>query len=195
MLGKAPTLHRMGVMDAPSAGFGRPRDVDAELAAGRFALAILDYKVQWYEWPTLYGGMGRYHIVDQLHAGVDAPRTFSGADTAPRYVLAPRPAGAIAAWEPAFSSTISGTARIWHDLVITHRKLVFDVVGDTDERGCHVDLIVDDKPVRTVTGPGRGGLTRVSWDLADLAGRAARIELVDETETGRLGVDELWWLD
>jgi hypothetical protein len=87
MVGKPATLHRMGVMDAPAAGLGRPRGLDEALAGGRFALVIMDTKVQWAEWPTL---LGAYEQTGTLELGRDAPRVFSGAETSPRYLLEPR---------------------------------------------------------------------------------------------------------
>ena len=89
-VGKRATVHRMGVLDAPSSGFGRPAGLDAALLEGRFALVIVDNKIRWEEeFPTL---RTRYHIVAALEPARDAPRTFAGADTTPRWVLAPNEA-------------------------------------------------------------------------------------------------------
>jgi hypothetical protein len=86
-VGKRATLHRMGILDAPSSGFGRPQGLDGALEEARFALVIVDDKVRWEaEFPHL---RNRYHIVATLEPGRDAPRTFAGADTIPRWVLAP----------------------------------------------------------------------------------------------------------
>jgi hypothetical protein len=179
----------MGVLDAPSAGFGRPRGLDAALAEGRFGLAILDYKVQWGEWPTL---LLHYHVVDRLRIGVDAARSFSGADTAPLYVLRPRPPGMRVVWAPAFATTDVETRREAGELRLGGGALVFDLAGTTDERGCHVDLYVEDRRVRSVTGPGGSEPVRVTWDVREYAGLPARIEAVDETTAGHLRLDEVW---
>ena len=89
MAGKRATVHRMGIMDAPSSGFGRPLGLDSAISEGRFALVIVDNKFRWEEeLPTL---RTRYQLVTTLEPGHDAPRTFAGADTTPRFVLAPQP--------------------------------------------------------------------------------------------------------
>src|SRR5262249_51222098 len=128
-VGKPPFVHRMGVMDAPSAGFGRPRGLDQALADGRFALVIMDYKVVWGEWPTL---LGRYRRTELLEPGVDAPRSFSGADTAPRFVLTPRPAGAEVVWAAEFASTPPATQRAARELVLAKPRLAFELSGSND---------------------------------------------------------------
>ena len=95
LVGQPPHLHRMGVWDV-TAMLGRPAGLDEALASGRFSHVVLDWKSQPGEWPTL---AGRYRDVHQFADGVDAVRSFSGADTSPRRLLArqvaapPLPAG------------------------------------------------------------------------------------------------------
>src|SRR5262249_2114227 len=52
-----------------------------------------------------------------------------------------------------------------------------------------INLLVDGKAVRTATGPNKvpGGTERLdadAWDVADLAGKKARIEIVDQATGG-----------
>jgi hypothetical protein len=87
MVGKPATVHRMGIMDAPSSGFGRPLGLDSAISEGRFTLVIVDNKFRWEEeLPTL---RSHYQLVATLEPGRDAPHVFAGADTIPRFVLAP----------------------------------------------------------------------------------------------------------
>ena len=84
LAGSPAHVHRMGVLDV-AARLGRPADLDQSLAQGRFAHVILDWKSQPWEWPTLEG---RYHEIHQFTDGADAVRSFSGAETSPRRLLA-----------------------------------------------------------------------------------------------------------
>jgi sucrose-6-phosphate hydrolase SacC (GH32 family) len=65
-----------------------------------------------------------------------------------------------------------------------------------------MNLVVDDKPVRTATGPntepgGRELLEPQSWDVADLAGKTAHIEIVDNASGGwgHILVDQIVFSD
>jgi hypothetical protein len=90
LVGKRAHVHRMGVLDV-SAMLGRPARLDQALAEQKFAYVILDWKSQPWEWPTL---AGRYHEIHQFRDGVDAVRSFSGADTSPRRLLQATPPAA-----------------------------------------------------------------------------------------------------
>ena len=85
LAGKRPFTHRMGVMDV-AAALGRPAGLDQAVFAQRFPWIILDWKSMPGEWP---GVDSRYHLVHELRDGFDAVRTFSGADTSPRWVMLP----------------------------------------------------------------------------------------------------------
>jgi hypothetical protein len=85
LVGKRPYLHRMGVWDV--AGFyGRPRGLDEAIAAQRFDHVVMDWKVRPSDFPGLDA---RYRIVRELREGEDSVRMFSGAETSPRWILAP----------------------------------------------------------------------------------------------------------
>jgi len=85
LAGKRTWLHRMGVLDVTRAGMGPPKGLVEAIAERRFAMVMMDYKIDgnWFQWPGLEGAYRRAETVD-------GPRCVSGADTAPRYVLLPR---------------------------------------------------------------------------------------------------------
>jgi len=55
--------------------------------------------------------------------------------------------------------------------------------GNHPTRTC-INLIVDDKPVRTATGANSGQLRQEQWSVGDLQGKNARIEIVDAERGG-----------
>lgn len=78
----------------------------------------------------------------------------------------------------------SGTGRLVSPVFeVTDRYLSF-LVGGGPHAGTAVRLVVDGQVVRTASGSESGSLDWVSWDVADLAGAAARIEVVDEVTGG-----------
>jgi hypothetical protein len=85
LAGKRPFVHRMGVWDV-AARFGRPRGLDEALRDRTFAFILLDWKSRPGEWPFVDSG---YHVTHVFRDGVDAVRSFSGAETSPRYLLVP----------------------------------------------------------------------------------------------------------
>ena len=86
LAGKQTYLHRMGVLDVGRAGLGVPAGLAEAFATHRFALVVMDYKIDgnWNYWPGL---LTQY----QRLAPIDGPPVYSGSDTAPRYVLVPNP--------------------------------------------------------------------------------------------------------
>jgi len=84
LAGKRTYLHRMGVMDVGRAGMGAPRGLAAAIAEKRFALVVMDDKVDGtlFQWP----GIGAAY---RLSARVPGPRVFSGAQTRPRDLYEP----------------------------------------------------------------------------------------------------------
>jgi hypothetical protein len=85
LAGKPPHVHRMGVLDV-GALIGRPARLDEAIASQRFSHVVLDWKALPGEWPFLEE---RYHEIHQYRDGVDAVRSFSGAETSPRRLLIP----------------------------------------------------------------------------------------------------------
>jgi hypothetical protein len=60
---------------------------------------------------------------------------------------------------------------------IAKRRLRFLVGGGA--KGVSVDLIVDGETARTKSGPAGRKLSRAGWNVSDLAGRTARLRVVD----------------
>ncbi len=84
LAGKRAYLHRMGVLDIWRAGMGAPGGLGAALDAHKFALVVMDDKIDgnWQMWPHL---LSDYRIAGTI-AG---PRVVSGSPTEPRYLLVP----------------------------------------------------------------------------------------------------------
>jgi hypothetical protein len=85
LVGKRPFVHRMGVRDVEAA-LGRPKGLEQALQNQYFSAVVLDWKSFPGEWPYLDR---RYHVVHEFVEGVDAVRTFAGAQTSPRQLLVP----------------------------------------------------------------------------------------------------------
>ncbi|CAQ01054.1 glycoside hydrolase family 32 protein [Clavibacter sepedonicus] len=65
------------------------------------------------------------------------------------------------------------------------------------EPATSVNLLVDGEPVRTATGDDSAKLRPVAWDVSDLAGRTARIQVLDDATGawGHLMVDQVMLAD
>jgi hypothetical protein len=84
LAGKRTWLHRMGVLDVGRAGLGAPRGLTEAIGQHRWSLVVMDDKIDgnWNWWPGLQAAYPRSEIVR-------GPRVYSGAQTEPRYALAP----------------------------------------------------------------------------------------------------------
>jgi hypothetical protein len=84
LAGKRTALHRMGVMDVFRAGI-RVDKLAESSAAKRWSLAIFDDKIDgtWNFWPQM---LENYSITETIRG----PRCVAGAQTQPKYVLAPK---------------------------------------------------------------------------------------------------------
>jgi hypothetical protein len=85
LLKRRPFVHRMGVLDVAGA-LGRPEGLDQAMAGARFPWIVMDAKFYLYEWPGLEA---RYRIAYEFREGWDSVRQFSGAETAPRFIILP----------------------------------------------------------------------------------------------------------
>ncbi len=65
-------------------------------------------------------------------------------------------------------------------------RLLFAIGGGDHPKETCVNLQVDGEPVRTITGGNSTQMHEVEWDLADLVGSRARLQLID-THTGGWG--------
>jgi len=85
---------------------------------------------------------------------------------------------------------------------IERRYITFLIGGGGWEGKTCINLVMDEKIVRTATGPNveRGGseeLSLASWDVASFAGKTARIEIVDQATGawGHINVDQIVFTD
>lgn len=80
---------------------------------------------------------------------------------------------------------------------IDRRRLSLLIGGGRHPLGAEpatsVQLLVDGKPVRTATGQNDAVLRRVTWDVSDLAGKQAQIQILDDAAGtwGHLMVDQI----
>jgi hypothetical protein len=73
-------------------------------------------------------------------------------------------------------------------------RLTLKLGGGSDETKLRAELWVDGQIARVASVPRPGGdaLQTVSLDIADLAGKQAKLVLVDDSPTGHLDVDDVW---
>lgn len=83
------------------------------------------------------------------------------------------------------------------EFVIERKFIAFTVGGGNYERHTCVDLLVDGKVVRSATGWRSDRLTPVCWNVADLAGRTANVQLVDRAsgDWGHINTGPIWQTD
>jgi len=80
---------------------------------------------------------------------------------------------------------------------IQRRYVGFLIGGGAHAGKTCINLRVDGKVVRTATGKNREALEPASWDVADLAGKQAVIEIVDESSEGwgHINIDRILFSD
>jgi hypothetical protein len=79
----------------------------------------------------------------------------------------------------------------WLGFLIAGTNQPYDLSSGGQQRGVTaVNLLVDGVPVRTMTGTDRNRLEWHYWDVRDLAGQTATIQIIDSSLTGFLLVDE-----
>lgn len=67
---------------------------------------------------------------------------------------------------------------------IGHDRISFLIAGGSHEGQTCINLIIDGKVVRTATGHNSGQLRPVDWDVTELVGQEANIEIVDAHSGG-----------
>jgi fructan beta-fructosidase len=84
------------------------------------------------------------------------------------------------------------------EFTITRRYITFLIGGGHHPDQTCINLVIDGRAVRTMTGPNKmpGGTERLDpawWDVGELAGKAARIEILDQATGGwgHINVDHL----
>lgn len=85
---------------------------------------------------------------------------------------------------------------------IDHNYIAFLIGGGGYAGKTCINLVIDDRVVRTATGPntkpgGSEALERAGWDVRDLAGKTARIEIVDAATGGwgHINIDQIVFTD
>ncbi len=83
------------------------------------------------------------------------------------------------------------------EFTIERRRINFWVGGGDHPGKTCVNLRVGDQVVRTATGHNANQMRQESWDVTDLAGQTARIEIVDDQQGGwgNIGVDQIVFSD
>jgi uncharacterized protein (DUF608 family) len=83
------------------------------------------------------------------------------------------------------------------EFTIERRFVEFWIGGGNHPKTAVLNLLVDDKVVRTATGRQEDMLRLERFDVAELAGRRARIEIVDEERGfwGQIGVGRIQFVD
>lgn len=76
---------------------------------------------------------------------------------------------------------------------IQRRHIHFLIGGGAHANQTCINLLVEDKAVRTATGKSREPLEWASWDVRELEGKKARIQIVDERKGpwGHINVDQI----
>lgn len=79
------------------------------------------------------------------------------------------------------------------EFVIERRHIHFLIGGGAHANQTCLNLLIDDRPARTATGKSRESLEWASWDVGELEGKKARIQIVDERKGawGHINVDQI----
>jgi cytochrome c553 len=81
--------------------------------------------------------------------------------------------------------------------VVSHKYITMLVGGGSHATKTCVNLVMDGKIVRSAAGRDNNQMFPVRWDVADLKGKAARIQIVDDATGpwGNIGVDDIVFTD
>jgi uncharacterized protein (DUF608 family) len=84
-----------------------------------------------------------------------------------------------------FQGSDAGQGKLKSPLFTIRERWISFLIGGGNQPGqCCMNLVVNGQVVRTETGRNTEQLRRVAWDVADLAGRDATIEIVDQSTEG-----------
>ena len=107
--------------------------------------------------------------------------------------------GFVSTYTPGSTSGNRGQARLTSpDFSISHGFINFLISGGHDAADAGVYLVVDGDTVRSSTGDGTDVMKWAGWDVTDLIGKTARIEIRDSTTSGdhgRINVDHIRFAD
>ena len=70
------------------------------------------------------------------------------------------------------------------EFTIERKFIHFRIGGGADQNTLGLRLLVDDKPVRRAAGRGAGAMRREAFDVRDLVGKKARLQIVDDAQGG-----------
>ncbi len=93
-------------------------------------------------------------------------------------------------------SNVSGNKEVGSlvspEFTITHPNINFLLAGAGKPEELSVNLLIDGKSVRSSNPDGSGAMKWTGWDVSDLAGRSAAIEIIDRSkEGGFIAVDHI----
>lgn len=74
---------------------------------------------------------------------------------------------------------------------ITHKYIDFLIGGGKNSTRTCINLLINNKIVRTQTGSGNKVLSKATWDVQELIGQNAIIEIVDALHSNPIGLDFL----
>tara|TARA_R110002020_G_scaffold98268_2_gene234046 strand:- start:4516 stop:6507 length:1992 start_codon:yes stop_codon:yes gene_type:complete len=75
------------------------------------------------------------------------------------------------------------------DFTISKDHINFLVGGNHIPKDLSVNLLVDNKVVRSETGNNSGGMQWMGWDVSEFKGKTAKVEIVDNAPNGAILVD------
>lgn len=83
------------------------------------------------------------------------------------------------------------------EFTISHRSITFLIGGGSHAGKTCVNLLIDGKVARTSVGPDNNQMVPARWDVRDLKGKTAHIQIVDDATGGwgNIGVDEIRFSD
>ncbi len=107
--------------------------------------------------------------------------------------------GFLSTYTPGSTSGNRGTARLTSPAFTIERGFInFLISGGNYPAYAGVYLVIDGETVRSATGDGSDTLKWASWDVSDLRGKTARIEIRDDTtagDNGHVNVDHIRFAD
>lgn len=89
------------------------------------------------------------------------------------------------------------TGRMTSEPFIVDRHFIHFLVGGGSSRNTQIRLLVDGRVVRAASGKDKESLEPAIWDVRPLAGRTARLQIVDEQKGGwgHINVDQIVFSD
>ncbi|MFT5466521.1 MAG: hypothetical protein ACI8UO_001621 [Verrucomicrobiales bacterium] len=87
-----------------------------------------------------------------------------------------------------FANSFAGSdgpqGKLTSDLFTIEEPFINFLIGGGKQKETRIELVVDGKPVRTISGKNSDKLEPASWSVADLVGKAAELRIIDEHRGG-----------